>query len=79
MATPPWKIRPMLDFSSARPAGFTVERVHNPFTDQARVEILTDSATGRRLWPNRSQAQAAIDYREACDRDTPTTTPGKAS
>ena len=71
MATPPWQIKPMVAFGSGRPAGFTVERVYNPSTSDARVEILTDAATGRRLWSKRSEAQAAIDYREACDRDTP--------
>lgn len=36
----PWLLKELLDFSTGRPAGFDVFRVHNPRTESARVEYL---------------------------------------
>jgi hypothetical protein len=56
----PWEVKPLVDFSSGRPAGFIVQRVHNAYTVSARVETLTDER-GRNVFRTESTARAAMD------------------
>lgn len=54
--TPPWEIRTMVGFHSGRVTGYTVERIHNPYTRDARAETLDRG----RVYPTEEQARAAI-------------------
>lgn len=40
ITTPPWEIRTLAGLHSGRVTGYTVERIHNPRTPQARAETL---------------------------------------
>lgn len=40
ITTPPWEIRTLVGLQSGRFKGYTVERIHNPYTPQARAETL---------------------------------------
>lgn len=37
---PPWEIRTLVVLPSGRFVGYTVERIHNPHTPQARAEVM---------------------------------------
>ena len=52
----PWQIKELADFGTGRPAGFDVFRVHNPYTDQAKVEYLKPVSRFR----TEAEARAAI-------------------
>lgn len=55
---PPWEIRPLVGLLSGKTTGFMVERIHNPFTQDAKVETL--KVDGCNLWSTKNAAQAAI-------------------
>jgi len=57
--TPEWQVKAMSDFSTGRPCGFTVQRVHNPYTDRAKVEVLRTS-DGRNFFRTEAAARDAI-------------------
>jgi len=52
---PPWVIRTLADLRSGRITGYAVERIHNPYTRQARAESLD-----RRIYRTHADAAAAI-------------------
>lgn len=51
-----WIIAPMIGFTTGRPVGFSVHRIHAPYTDTARVEHLNKG----RVYRTESDARAAI-------------------
>lgn len=54
--TPPWEIRTLVGLNSGRITGYTVERIHNPCTRDARAETLDRG----RVYRTEAQARAAI-------------------
>lgn len=52
----PWQTKELVDFATGRPAGFDVFRVHNPYTDAARVEYLKPKSR----FKTEAEAHAAI-------------------
>lgn len=54
--TTQWEIRRMVGFYSNRPTGYTVERIHNPYTEKAKVEFLEPG----RIFRTEADARAAI-------------------
>lgn len=55
-ASTEWKIAPMVGFRSGRVTGYTVERIHHPYTRFARAEALERG----RVFSTHAEAQAAI-------------------
>ena len=51
-----WTIRPMVGFRSGRVTGYTVERIHHPYTRFARAEPLERG----RIFRTHAEAQAAL-------------------
>ncbi len=51
-----WKISPMVGFRSGRVTGYTVERIHHPYTRFARAESLENG----RIFPTHTEARAAL-------------------
>jgi len=51
-----WKISPTVGFRSGRVIGYTVERIHHPYTRFARAEELENG----RIFPTHAAAQAAL-------------------
>ena len=56
ITTPPWEIRTLVGLQSGRFKGYTVERIHNPCTPQARAEVLDCG----RVYRTQADAVAAI-------------------
>lgn len=50
-----WQIKPLVSFGTNRVAGYSVERVHNPYTEKARIESL-----GTSIYHTEAAARAAI-------------------
>jgi hypothetical protein len=53
---PPWEIRTQMSLHTGRFVGYTVQRIHNPYTPQARAEILENG----RVFETESDAMDAI-------------------
>lgn len=51
-----WLISPLVGFRTGRPSGFSVYRIHAPYTDAARVEPLERG----RIYRTEADARAAI-------------------
>lgn len=54
--TPPWEIRTLMCLHSGRFIGYTVQRIHNPSTPQARAELMERG----RVYPTEGDALDAI-------------------
>ena len=54
--TTPWEVRTLYAGFTGRIAGYDVQRVHNPYTQQARVEYLERG----KVFRTEQQARAAI-------------------
>ncbi len=53
---PPWEVRVVRGFESGRISGYTVERIHNPGTPDAKAEALERG----RVFRTEAEARAAI-------------------
>jgi hypothetical protein len=54
----PWEVRPMVGIHSGKVTGYTVERIHSPYTQEARAEVLR--VDGVNIWKSEKEAYAAI-------------------
>ena len=52
----PWEIRTQMCLNTGRFVGYTVQRIHNPYTPQARAEIMENG----RVYQTESDALDAI-------------------
>ena len=52
----PWEIRTQMSLHTGRFVGYTVQRIHNPYTPQARAEIMENG----RVYPTEGDAINAI-------------------
>ena len=56
ISNPPWEIRTLVGLQSGRFKGYTVQRIHDSYTPQARVEMMDRG----RVYPTEGDALEAI-------------------